>query len=336
MTKCLAGALLIFALTGCDSWMRSIEHSYHWSLYSKLDSYHGIMSESGETAEDMTVSSEVWFVKPSKFASRILAPESLRGTSLTYDGTILEFYNPADKIAIRYKNLKPLSVEDAPKFLESNPMAGMNVQLERGVKSKVAGFITEELRYTGSPQKRKTAISSGTTDIYHRFYLPLSGEMSFQNGARYQWMFDEIHFNDQTADKALVTPSLPEGTPIVESDLGAAPVPKDDLQSQIPSRLPSGIRYQGAVPITGPYKGFTLTYETGPHFLLITVFERPDVHIVPAALGIRLKPGGRASLVPGSVLRIFSFTAHQHRYLAVGNIPYPELISSAGFFGGLN
>src|SRR6516162_2064060 len=129
-------ALNLLWLTGCG-WLHDLIHEYRFAQYAHVESYHGMLRESGITGSDDALSTEIWFTKPAHFDSLVKAPANLAGLQLYYDGTVLQFHNPVTKTAVRYTNLTAPSVQDIRKMIESRPLNGKGVEFENGANSKV-------------------------------------------------------------------------------------------------------------------------------------------------------------------------------------------------------
>jgi outer membrane lipoprotein-sorting protein len=326
MKSVVAGLL---SLTACSP-------AYAWQDYqlkrivtnlNKVETFEGTIVESGIVPGDGEVKSDVVYAKPNLFAARIAEPVEWAGSTITFDGSTLVQHYPQLRYAIRFRNLELPGGEEAARLIEyayRRDLAHYDYHLSGN--TKVAGLATVTLWHNAKAQNSWNR--RGWTKVYDNYSFAVAGESEFEGGAKYRYGYERVAFNTKV-DRSTFETNIPEGTLISEWDL-AAPVWEEERmrkEAKFPVVLPDangmGLERKRIVRAAGPIPAYSVRYQRGAHFVLLTAFASNGVAV--PEYGVPIK-GGAGRLILGPVVSSFSFVHEGTYYVLLGNVPYEELI----------
>jgi outer membrane lipoprotein-sorting protein len=308
-----------------------ITHNLH-----KVKSFQGTLVQKGLLGNEQ-VTSLISYKYPHRVHSQILAPPSIKGISMSYDGKTFLFYYPKANYAIRFKNIIAPEKEGIRQYIEDQYKSNLKLfNYSFGKSTKIADLSVFVLNQKS--KAKKALISTGSTMVYDKYSYPLGGSLVLRSGHEYQYQFKKISFNTNVSDVSLSI-KLPITTFITEWDLADKGSDLKEVKKKAPYLLifpkegPVNLVRQKIIAKPGFVPSYLGYYTKGIYFLLVTSFQETGISLAPDNFGIPISTPQKGRLIISSSVSSFSFTKDKIRYVMMGNIPFDKMITFSKKFG---
>lgn len=295
-----------------------------------IHDYHGVLEQTGLFGT-MPVVSEVAFRRPHDIRTRVTAPAELEGTITAYSPDELLVWSPRQELALRIRHLPPPdAAREGERIADAYRINMESSFYALGKVREVAGYpaIALDQRARGASQ----LLQSSSSQVYDDLSFPLAGSLVLRGGAKLEYRYRSMVFNDGKADIAPL-PELPASTLVIDWDLEATARSETDVAARVPRALPFPSTLAGlprarllvhpdAVPAVAAW------YRNDNYYLLVTASR--DTGFQPLSreygLDVPLGNGGmRARVVLTPLLSTWVFRRDGLLYTVLSNLHYETL-----------
>lgn len=299
-----------------------------------IQNYRGVLEQTGLFGP-ATVVTEVAFRRPHDIWTRVTAPAELAGTVTSYRPDELLIYSPQQELALRLRNLTaPDTAREGERIAAAWRTNADSYFYSFGKVQDVAGLATiaidQRARYASQ------LVQSSLTRVYDDYSFPLAGNLTLNGGARLDYRYRSIAFN-QDASAVPTVPALPPSTLLIDWDLAATARSEAEVQARLPKALPFPQQFAGlardrllihpdAVPATAAW------YRDANYYLLITASRDTGFQPLSREYGLEVPLGApagegssKARLVLAPWLSTWSFRRDGVLYTVLSNL-HPETL----------
>lgn len=300
-----------------------------------IESYQGVIRQRGLYGDSALVS-EVSFRRPHEFQARVTAPADLAGTLMVYHGDTLTTWWPKQELALVIRHFTPPAaageeqrIADAFRQNLENYLYGL------GQVREVAGMLTVQVDQRA--RRDSQLVQSAMTRVYDDLSFPLSGQVTVRGGAKLDYHWDSIRFNDPEPAALPPPPELPASTLVMNWDLAWPARSAQDAAARLPKAVPFPDTFGGlardrllvhpeALPAIGGW------YRDDNYYLLITASRDTGWNPFAAEYGMRVPFGGtHARVVLSPLNNSWSFRRDGVLYSVLTNlhaeVAYRELLA---------
>lgn len=291
-----------------------------------LNSYQGVLVQQG--LFDEPVEAKVRFQRPHDFHSEVIVPDALQGAITRYTDQELLTWLPSAAVAVRVVNLPPAPAgREADRIADAWRENSARNFYALGPVRRVAGHETIELEQRA--RSGAALLQSGLTQVYDRYSFPLSGRLDVRGGAKFEYQYRQISFN-QSVDIP-EPPTLPPDTMLIEWDLEWPNQSHDALGARMPAAsLPQqvlGLPAERRLIHPGPLPSVGVYYTDNNYFILLTASRDLGATLPGSQYGLPVPIGSdlNAQLVLSPVINSWSFSTGEVAYTVMTN-QHPEKV----------
>lgn len=294
---------------------------------ASVQDYSGVLEQKGLYG-DAALVSEITFRRPHEFRARVTAPAELAGTLVSYHGNELLTWWPKQEMALVLRGFVPPDSASEGKRVADTYAANLdNYFYGLGPVRDVAGLPTVQLdqRARGSNQLVQYALSR----VYDNYSFPMSGQVTLRGGAKLDYRWQKILFNDN-ANVLPPVPVLPASTMTAVWDLGWPASTPADVTARVPKALPfpekfGGIARERLIIHPEALPAVAAWYRDTNYYLLVTASRDTGWNPFSAEYGMSVPLGSTtARLVISPLNSNWSFRRDGVLYTVMTNL-HPEL-----------
>ncbi|MFZ5755901.1 MAG: LolA family protein [Pseudomonadota bacterium] len=329
-----AGILLALASCAVQADYQDLQIARTVERVAAIESYSGELTQTGLFGSTPVVS-EVAFRRPHDIWTKVTSPALLAGTVTRYTPDELLVWSPQQELALRIRHLTAPETASEGKRIEDAWRTNTDSYLYGfGKVQEVAGLptiaIDQRARHGGQ------LIQSSLTRVYDDFSVPLAGTVTLRGGARLDYRYNRVAFNNNAVVPPMPVP--PASTLLVEWDMAAAGRSEADVAARVPKALPFPAKLGGlardrllihpdAVPAVAGW------YRDADYYLLVTASRDTGFMPLrdekgPREYGLKVPLGERAldaHLVLTPWLSTWSFRRDGVLYTVLSNL-HPETL----------
>ncbi len=200
---------------------------------ANVQSYHGVLSQQGLYGKSALVS-EIVFRRPHEIRATVTAPAELAGSVVSYHNDELLTYWPKQEMALVIRHFVPPSSATEKQRISDSYRANIDAYLYGlGPVKEVSGKPT--IQVDQRARNASQLVQSSLTRVYDEFSFPLSGQLTVRGGARLDYLWQAITFNDDTALPA--PPVLPASTLLIQWDLAWPARTPAEISARVPKAV---------------------------------------------------------------------------------------------------
>lgn len=292
-----------------------------------VQDYQGTLEQKGLFG-DATVVSEVAFRRPHEFRVRVTAPAELAGTAMSYHDNELLVWWPKQEIGLRLAGfIAPSSATEAARVKAAYAANLENYLYGLGPVRDVAGLPTVQVdqRALGAGQ----LVQSSLTRVYDDYSFPLAGNASFRGGAKLEYAWKTIGFN-QHARALPPVPQLPASALVVTWDLGWPDRAAADAAARVPKARPmpealAGLKRTKLIVHPESLSAIAGWYRDADEYLFVAASRDTGFNAFSREYGLEVPlGGGRARLVITPLNSLWQFRHDGVVYDVLTNL-HPEV-----------
>lgn len=207
-----------------------------------VQDYFGVLEQKGLYGEK-TLVSEIAFRRPHEFRVRVTAPAELAGTQVSYHDNELVTWWPQQELALIVRGFVPPDAASEGKRVADAYHANLaNYFYGLGPVRDVAGLPAIQLDQRA--RSGNQLVQSSQSQVFDNHSFPLAGQMTLRGGAKFEYRWQKIVFNDATRSLPAV-PVLPAHTMTAEWDMRWPARTQEEIAARVPKALPFPEKFAG-------------------------------------------------------------------------------------------